>query len=74
MQNGTVGGDRVFAGGVANDGSVILAGDITGGYAAEKARSHGFVVMKLDDDGEVLWTWQVKDRFTHPYFCTCMHG
>ena len=73
VKNGTVGDDHINAGGMANDGSVILAGMTSGGYAAENAGDFDFVVIKLDDDGKVLWTWQVKDRFAHPYFCTCMH-
>ncbi|CAN0213505.1 unnamed protein product [Ascophyllum nodosum] len=57
-QDGTVGDDHIYAGGVAKDGSVILAGGTTGGYAAESAGSFDFLVIKLDGDGEVLWTWQ----------------
>ncbi|CAM9572083.1 unnamed protein product [Ascophyllum nodosum] len=57
-QNGTEGDDYFITGGVASDGSVVLAGYTTGAYAAENAGSDDFVVIKLDDYGKVLWTWQ----------------
>ena len=67
VKDGTVGDDHIYAGGVAKDGSVILAGGTTGGYAAESAGSFDFLVIKLNEDGEVLWTWQVRDRFVYAW-------
>ena len=75
VQSGTEGDDYFITGGVASDGSVVLAGYTTGAYAAENAGSDDFVVIKLDDYGKVLWTWQVRDRFARPSFCpACVHG
>ena len=74
-KNVTVGDDRLSAGGVASDGSVVLAGFTTGAYAAENAGSGDFVVIKLDDRGKVVWTWQVRDSFARPSCCpACVHG
>ena len=73
MKDGTEGDDYFNAGGMASDGSVILAGVTTGGYAAENAGSNDFVVIKLDDGGEVVWKWQVRGRFARRSFCANMH-
>ena len=59
---------------MASDGSVVLAGSTTGGYAEKNAGSDDFVVIKLDEYGKVLWTWQVRNRFARLSFCpVCVH-
>ena len=45
IKNGAVGDDFFLAGVVASDGSVVLAGGTSGGYAAENAGSEDFAVI-----------------------------
>ena len=74
MKDGTDGDDHVYAGGVASDGSVVLAGYTTGAYDAENAGLRDFVVIKLDGDGLFLWAWQVRDRLARPsFYPACVH-
>lgn len=43
------------------DGSVVLSGHTLGAFADETyAGGADFVAVKLDADGAVLWTWQVR--------------
>lgn len=43
-----------------SDGSVVLVGETDGDYAEDIAGLDDFVVVKLDADGVVDWTWQVN--------------
>ena len=73
VKDGTEQYDYLSSGGVANDESVILAEGTRGEYAADNAGAFDFVVIKLDDDGEALWTWQVRDCFTRASLFACTH-
>ena len=53
MQNGTEGDGYLSAGGVASDGSVVLAGFTTGAYAAENAGSKNRAAKKMRTDFEM---------------------
>lgn len=45
---------------VANsDGSTVLVGSTEGDWNATNAGSRDFAAVKLDEDGTVLWKWQV---------------
>lgn len=42
------------------DGSVILVGNTFGDWSRTNADGRDCVVIKLDADGIMQWTWQVK--------------
>lgn len=52
---------------VAPDGSFFLAGETTGDWASINEGEADFAVAKLDSDGALLWTWQVKERSSSPW-------
>ena len=43
------------------DGSIVLAGWTSGNWFGEVAGLQDFAAVALDEDGEELWRWQVKD-------------
>lgn len=45
---------------IGHDDSVVLAGYTTGDWNAENAGGTDFVAVKLDADGNEVWTWQVR--------------
>lgn len=54
-QDGTSADDVAMAVAVADDGSAII-----GGY---RENNGSFVALKLEDDGTVLWRWEVRNIF-----------
>ena len=69
-QNGTSGGDNLKGVAIAQDGSIVVAGDTTGSYGRENEGGLDFVAIKLDSDGNVQWAWQVRlkpNRFSFRY-------
>lgn len=46
----------------AKDGSVILCGTTDGSFAAPNAGATDALAVKLDADGNELWSWQVSSR------------
>lgn len=47
---------------MASNNSVVLAGYTYGGYNSTSLSSLGsdMVAVKLDEDGKVIWRWQVR--------------
>lgn len=42
------------------DGSVVLAGNTDGDWGEVTHSETDFAAVKIDDHGDVLWTWQVS--------------
>ena len=60
LQDGTEESDHIYAAAGADDGSVIIAGRTWGSYEDVNAGYRDFVAMKFDDDGNIIWKWQVR--------------
>lgn len=45
---------------VAEDSSVVLAGDTTNSWAGESAGGIDLAAVKVDADGKEVWRWQVS--------------
>jgi len=60
MQDGSEEWDIIYAAAGADDGSVIIAGQSYGSYGAENAGNSDFVAVKIDNDGNTIWAWQVR--------------
>lgn len=45
---------------MADDGSALFAGTTFGDWVQVSVGSWDFAAMKMDVDGNVLWTWQVR--------------
>ena len=45
---------------MSDDGSVVLVGYTDGNWSTTNAGSSDCVAIKLDADGTLAWTWQVK--------------
>ena len=67
-QQGTSGEDHLRNVAIAQDGSIVVAGS---SYDRESEESgFNFAAVKLDSNGNVQWTWQVRwkaNRFSFPY-------
>lgn len=60
LQGGTIKDEEIYAVDIADDGTVVLAGDCRGDWAATSAGGDDFVAMKLSADGVEQWRWQVR--------------
>lgn len=47
---------------VGEDDTIVVAGHTDGNWAEGSAGGHGFAAMKIDNDGTILWRWQVGKR------------
>eukprot|EP00752_Nemacystus_decipiens_P003778 g3478.t1 len=57
-QDGALGDDYLAGAAATNDGGVVVGGHSNGTYNGISEGSVDFVVIKLDADGAVEWTWQ----------------
>lgn len=62
VQGGSTGEGTAHTMALADDGSVILAGSTAGVWGKEGTGSGDFAAHKLDEDGNLIWTWQVNCR------------
>lgn len=60
LQGGSLADDKLHAVAATGDGSVILAGSTACVRDEPSIASGDFVAMKLDVDGNLVWTWQVS--------------
>lgn len=60
LQGGTIKDEEIYAVDIADDGTVVLAGDTRGDWAATNAGGDDFAAMKLSADGVEQWRWQVR--------------
>ena len=59
-QDGSSASDVAYAVATTADGSVIFSGSTFGLWAETHAGSSDFIASKLDSEGTLMWTWQVK--------------
>lgn len=58
-QGGTAFDDVGFSVKVGDDKSIILAETTAGDYSHQGSGKRDFVAIKLDGDGNPIWSWQV---------------
>lgn len=58
-QGGTTEDERPHSILVEEDGSVIIAGGSRGDWGGPNAGSGDFAAVKLDENGDEVWRWQV---------------
>lgn len=63
-QRESSGDDVVHTVALSEDGSVIMAGSTTGVLGESIVDPGDFAAAKLDADGNLVWTWQVKCRYS----------
>ncbi|CAN0565340.1 unnamed protein product, partial [Laminaria digitata] len=61
-QNGTSGDDHVGGAVVGSNGTYVFAGSTRGDWSGANAGGYDWAVFKVDDQGDVLWSWQVTYR------------
>lgn len=66
LQDGTVFNDKWEAAATAVDGSIIVAGTTHGNWTGTKYifgdDPRDFAAMAIDEDGMLLWSYQVKSH------------
>ena len=65
-QDGSAADDTLHAVALTKDGSAILAGSTSGVWGEASIGLDDFAALKLDAEGELLWTWQVHRVFLQP--------
>lgn len=59
-QGGTDKEDRLYGAIPGDNGSVVLIGNTRGDWSGENSGGADFAAVKLDENGLVLWRWQVN--------------
>lgn len=60
LQDGSNGSDFLLDAAAVSDGGVVAAGYTNGTWNGQPGSETDFAAVKLDSDGDVAWTWQVR--------------
>lgn len=71
-QGGSQVNDVWWAVDMADDGSALFAGTTFGDWVQVSVGSWDFAAMKMDVDGNVLWTWQDGTRWSDTFWAGVM--
>ena len=61
-QNGSSGDDHLGGAVAGANGTYVFAGSTRGDWSGANAGGYDWAVFKVDDQGDILWSWQVTYR------------
>ena len=66
LQDGTENSDYMHGAAMGPDGSFVLAAKTFGDWSITNQGEDDFAIVKLDNNGSLLWKWQVR-TFSNNY-------